>query len=799
MENRRGLPGMYFQSGVLTWSAVLLIGSTFSLSVRALDTEIDVDTDGADPSADTGADTTPNETPDTETEAPDTASEPGKEPSSPKADASEQAVETAADSNVQNEPLETDDDMMGMDLESLLETPIEVWSATKTKQTVAEAPAIMTVVTKEEIRSRGYRSVAEILHHTLGFYIVDDHMIPNLGIRGVAGGFMGESGTVKVMIDGQSVAFHSTGGNWLGPELIPMSAVERVEIIRGPASALYGADAFLGVVNIITLKGADLNLGSLEAWGSVNANTNFGHDLDVAMGARRGNFEIMLSGRTAGSDLSDLTLPASSPAPHIPSHNEDAETTSHLLQTSQVAHGKLSYYFKDRNSVSLTGHIAKIERGGEFSPWSQLSYGLDDAGHQRGTTISLYQSMIGLDSETKLGDQATLNIRATYLQGQPTSEDKIDTGNALYAIQRDFGYRAVEAAVEGNVHIIEPLTAVLGTEFLYDWENLPSSLHVLRESTDTQSAGEIQEESSTRQGDLDLYNIGAFAQLLWSGLRPYLDLTGGFRYDYHSIYGNQFSGRAGAISNPHKMLYLKLLYGSAFKAPSPLLLYGVPHEVGDIIGNPDLKPQKAHTVEGQAILKPWPYLSFSTGLAYSLLLDKAEFVQQGINRVADNISEMKSLSWESEIAANYKDWVSGRITLELQSTTRSFDEQQSVYLSYLVGDQNVIYPAFILRADLNGRIPKLPIRLGLGIMTVGERPSSEMNAIENLKMYTLPVYTLLDAQISTVGLSIVDGKETTVSIVGKNLTNRHVADPGFAGVDYPILPLTVMLQLRQAL
>ena len=54
-----------------------------------------------------------------------------------------------------------------------------------------------------------------------------------------------ESGVIKVMIDGRSVAYRTTSGNWMGVELVPLEAVQQIEIIRGPASALYGADAFL--------------------------------------------------------------------------------------------------------------------------------------------------------------------------------------------------------------------------------------------------------------------------------------------------------------------------------------------------------------------------------------------------------------------------------------------------------------------------------------------------------------------------------------------------------------------------
>src|SRR4029453_283650 len=108
-----------------------------------------------------------------------------------------------------------------LDLEELLNTPIDVWTATKTPQKAYEAPAIITTVTREQIAVWGYRSIAEVLSHLLGFYVIDDHTLPNLAVRGSSGGLYSESSIVKVLINGHSVAFSSTGGNWLGPELIP--------------------------------------------------------------------------------------------------------------------------------------------------------------------------------------------------------------------------------------------------------------------------------------------------------------------------------------------------------------------------------------------------------------------------------------------------------------------------------------------------------------------------------------------------------------------------------------------------
>src|SRR3954454_12828124 len=153
---------------------------------------------------------------------------------------------------------------LDLDLKTLLEPPADVWAATKTTQSRDDAPAVVTTVTRDQIPAWGYRSLAEVLSNLLGFYVVDDHVSPNLAVRGMSGGLYADSSIVKILIDGHPVAFQSSGGVGLGPELIPLSAIERIEIIRGPASALYGADAFLGVISIKTRRGSSLK--SATGW-----------------------------------------------------------------------------------------------------------------------------------------------------------------------------------------------------------------------------------------------------------------------------------------------------------------------------------------------------------------------------------------------------------------------------------------------------------------------------------------------------------------------------------------------------
>ena len=88
----------------------------------------------------------------------------------------------------------SENELEGVDLLQLLN--VEVSTASKTAERVADAPAIITVITAEEISRWGYQSVAEALQHVVGFYLIDDHVLPNAGVRGVAGGLGSESGNI---------------------------------------------------------------------------------------------------------------------------------------------------------------------------------------------------------------------------------------------------------------------------------------------------------------------------------------------------------------------------------------------------------------------------------------------------------------------------------------------------------------------------------------------------------------------------------------------------------------------------
>ncbi len=712
--------------------------------------------------------------------------------------AQEHAPVAPASAGTNNTALPGDDKSLGdLSLVDLMSIDLDVYTATKTKSSLKEAPAIISVVTREDIASRQFDSIADVLHHTMGFYVIDDFVLPNVGVRGIPGGLFGESGNIKVMVDGHSVAFRSTAGNWLGPELVPLTAVERIEIIRGPASALYGADAYLGVVNIITRKGGDVAGADVRMGAGVPATGKLGSDVDVTAGTTKGPVEVLVGARVNQQDYSGLELPDTSPAPNLPSYSQADPTTSGMLLESRAVFGRVSYELSDTSTLSLTGQHSRLGRVAEFSSWTQLAHGLDEDGRLNQTRVDLERNQVGLTVDSQPSEELGLTLKSSLFSGGPTDDDRIEVGSSTSYIRRDFGYMGGDASFEARWVALPEVQVVGGVEGMFDREDLQSNLYVLKTSSESNSPGEIVNQLSAIQGTRDFYNVGSFLQLLHTPVERYLTLTGGMRFDYHNIYGSKPSGRLGVVSQPLARTYVKLLYGTAFKAPSPKLLHSVPIRAGDVVGNPDLKPQQVHTVEGQVTYQE-DYFVASTGLAYNILLNQAEFSQQGLNKIARNTSRMSSVSWESELAVQYRDKIRSHLGFELQGAVRDLGDAGS-YQTRVLGDQPGIYPHYIVRYGARAPLPLLPVRANAEVMYVAERRSSDTNTMENGAVYTLPSYMLLRAGLSTTGLELFDGHESAIVLSGTNLLGAGGPDPGFAGVDYPLRPRTVFLQLRQEL
>jgi iron complex outermembrane receptor protein len=680
-----------------------------------------------------------------------------------------------------------------LDLQTLLNTPVDVWTPSKGPQKSYEAPAIITTVTREQIAVWGFRSVADLLGHLLGFYVIDDHTVPNVAVRGSSGGLYADSSIIKVLIDGHPVSFSPTGGNWLGPELVPLSAIERVEVIRGPASSLYGANAFLATINIQTRGGETVNGATASLAGGV-AGTKLTHDVDVAVGGRRGAVEALAAFRHHGQDLSGLELPASSPAPKIPLYNRGATTTSGLDQRATSAIATLTLRPGTGYTLGAFAYYSSIDRGAELGSLLQLAHGYNERNAFSENRVAAWQARAGLQLGLGLGEALELSAHAAYAQGGTRDDNRLEVGNEFYYVRRRLRFRGGDFDAHLEWTPERRLALAAGASALLDEERLPSRIAVAKRPIQGVDRGDIIPAASVFQGRKTFFNVGAYLQGTFRAYDGLLGLTSGLRYDHHNVYGGQLSRRIGLVGSPSPNLHAKLLHGSAFQAPSPFLLYAVPAAGGDVVGNEQLRPQYVNTFELQVTYEPIPAINLTSAVAYNLLDDKTEFIQQGINRIARNVTRSATLSWESKAEVKPTDWLNAYVSFEL-SRTRLRSGQEG-YVGQSIGDEGGVYPPMMIHSGIAAQLPRVPARAAVLGSYIGRRRASGTNILLGGGAYTLPPYVLLEANLTTEGFRVLrhPDQEISFSLIGKNLLGAKGPAPGFNGVDYPLAPRTILLQ-----
>ena len=169
-------------------------------------------------------------------------------------------------------------DLTTLSLEQLSE--ITVYTASKHAQSLSNAPSSVTVITADEIQRYGYRTLADILQAVRGFYVTYDRYESYAGVRG--SGRLGDwNSEILLLINGHRINDDVLGQAFIGSEFpLDIDLIQRVEIIRGPSSSLYGAEAFFAVINVITRKENPSNReelsftsGSFGSWRS-HSNTD---------------------------------------------------------------------------------------------------------------------------------------------------------------------------------------------------------------------------------------------------------------------------------------------------------------------------------------------------------------------------------------------------------------------------------------------------------------------------------------------------------------------------------------------
>ena len=452
--------------------------------------------------------------------------------------------------------------------------------ATGTKQPVSKAPSTATVITAEDIANIGARTLSEALETVPGLHIsrntLQNNYSPTYGMRGI---LTGSSPHVLMMMNGIPRTSMFLGNPDETYVDLPVENIARIEIIRGPGSAVYGADAFAGTINIITKTAGDIDgttvgvrAGSFNSWDSW-----FQH------GGKLGDFDIAAYLRVGGTDGQRRQIQTDAVG------RSGALNTGHDDIDGQVDIGYGN--FRWRAGYTLRDNIGT---------GVGIAGALDPTGRLRSERISSDLSW----TDANFGRDLSLTLQAAYMQqanevttplvivpggvimpdfpdgviGDPDkwerqarlSATSIYSGFADHRIRFGFGhdeleiYKTAETKNFTQIPVLTPLpmyTATGADLFLAPHKR---NLNYL------------------------------YAQDEWSFARDWT-LTAGLRYDSYSDFGSTTNPRLALVWEARQNLTAKLMYGTAFRAPSFVEQYATGNPVA--LGNPDLMPEKITTLE----------------------------------------------------------------------------------------------------------------------------------------------------------------------------------------------------------
>jgi iron complex outermembrane receptor protein len=513
--------------------------------------------------------------------------------------------------------------LMGMNIHS-------VYGASKYEQRVTQAPSSISIVTAEDIRRFGYTNLTDVLRGVRGLYVTDDRNYTYIGVRG----FLrpGDYSTrVLVLIDGHRLNDNVYDSGSIGREsMIDVELIDRVEVIRGPSSSVYGSSAFLGVINVITKQGRGVDGAEIAvdtaSYDTQKVRGTYGKTFDSGV-----DWLVSMSHYSSGGmsfyypefdeRISDNPLAANNGF----SRGNDGEEAAKFFSSVRYGDFAASLYLSDRHKSIPTASFETV------------------FGDPRAMTDDM-RGYLELSYKYAFSDRIRLNVRTSYDSYEYEGDFPMN-----YALLGEGDYEAVlrdemrgewfNSEVQLTLQPTDRYTFVLGTEHRAN----------VREYQATYDAVEPRVYYLDRDDTSTV--LGVFGQAE-AKLRDDFSLTAGVRYDY---YGESIGGttnpRFAAIYNPSPNSAVKALYGEAFRAPNPYERHYNPEQAH----RPPLRPETIETYElvYEHYFNSTYRLSLS-GYSYHIdgLITQAETAEA--EPYFDNLDDVHARGVELELESSYK-------------------------------------------------------------------------------------------------------------------------------------------------
>jgi outer membrane cobalamin receptor len=498
-------------------------------------------------------------------------------------------------------------DITQVSLDDLLKTDVDV--ASKVPQNFRETPGIITVMTREEIMDTGARDLEDVLLLVPGFtFGIDVEGITDVGVRGN----WGHEGKVLLLIDGQQMNETLYSTNQFGNHY-PVDQIERIEIIRGPGSAIYGGYAELAVINVITRGADELKGVSLQSDVGYMGSTLGQANLSVQAGNNFGPAKVSVSGffgqgvrSTANlTDFYDTTFP-------LTDHTLDPR----FINVGIKVHDLSARFIYDNYKAN-----------------EQDAYGANET-HEVVQHFTGYYGELRYDH--RVNKDLTITPKINYTRQLPW-QDTDQTSIVFY----DKTAERATAGASATYDVKKGINVLGGAEVYWDHA-------FLNEDTITGAQAQFGANTGKPSNEVTYYNEAAYAQGLWNSSLG--NITVGARFEHNSDFGNSFVPRV-AYTKLFDPFHVKLLYSEAFRTPGFEDINLAPTDpITNIVKQ--VQPERTHVAEAEIGYSIDPH-NFITANAFYINIGQPIVYYADINAGTQGYTNFDKVS-TTGVEADYK-------------------------------------------------------------------------------------------------------------------------------------------------
>ena len=402
-------------------------------------------------------------------------------------------------------------------LEELMRMEIpKVYGASKYEQKTTEAPSSVTIITSEEVKKYGHRTLADILQSVRGLYVTYNRNYSFLGTRGFNRGDF--NSRILLLVDGHRVNNSLSDGAFIGTEFIlDVDLIDRVEVIRGPGSALYGNNAFFGVINVVTkrgdqFRGAEIS-GEVASFDTYEGRFTYGNRF-------QNGFEMLLSGTYYDS--------------HGPlAARADDDTFGSFFGSVGYSDFTLQGAFISREKGVPTGVFGTVPNDPRSRTSDDRSYATLKFAHEFPEVVDV--------SARIYYDRHDFTADSLRLSGVLDREEEV---GEWWGSELQF-----------TKVLLERHTFTLGAEYRDDFRQD-------RRNFDLEPPSGILGGTNRTTDNYGVYFQGDI------GILTNLHFIGGVRYDKYGSQDPTVNPRLALIYSPVEKTVFKAIYGTAFRAPN---------------------------------------------------------------------------------------------------------------------------------------------------------------------------------------------------------------------------------------